>query len=151
MKQLGYGQDYAYDHDAPERFSGQDYFPDGMERQRYYEPDGRGLRGRARRAGGAARPPAGAEAGMNQVSQITVRPEEDGWRFDRWAKAHFPTLAFGQLQKLCRTGQFRLDGKRIEANARIAPGQQVRVPPWATCAPCRPRPRRASPGPRTRP
>jgi 23S rRNA pseudouridine955/2504/2580 synthase len=66
---------------------------------------------------------------MNQVSQITVRPEEDGWRFDRWARAHFPTLAFGHLQKLCRTGQFRLDGKRIEASARVAPGQRVRVPP----------------------
>ena len=32
MKQLGYGKDYAYDHDAPDRFSGQDYFPDGMAR-----------------------------------------------------------------------------------------------------------------------
>ena len=30
---------------------------------------------------------------MSQVSQSTVRAEEDGWRFDRWAKAHFPTLA----------------------------------------------------------
>ena len=66
---------------------------------------------------------------MNQVSHVTVRADEDGWRFDRWAKSHYPTLAFGQLQKLCRTGQFRLDGKRIEANARLAPGQVVRVPP----------------------
>jgi putative ATPase len=45
MKQMGYGQGYAYDHDAPERFSGQDYFPDGMERQRYYEPTGEGFEG----------------------------------------------------------------------------------------------------------
>ena len=66
---------------------------------------------------------------MSQVSHVTVRADEDGWRFDRWAKAHYPTLAFGQLQKLCRTGQFRLDGQRIEANARLAPGQVVRVPP----------------------
>jgi putative ATPase len=36
MKQLGYGQGYAYDHDAPDRFSGQDYFPDAMARERYY-------------------------------------------------------------------------------------------------------------------
>ncbi len=43
MKQLGYGKDYAYDHDAPDRFSGQDYFPDGMARQRYYEPTGEGF------------------------------------------------------------------------------------------------------------
>jgi putative ATPase len=43
MKQLGYGQGYAYDHDAPDRFSGQDYFPDGMARQRYYAPTGEGF------------------------------------------------------------------------------------------------------------
>ena len=66
---------------------------------------------------------------MSGVEQVTVRAEEEGWRLDRWAKAHYPTLAFGQLQKLCRTGQFRLDGKRIEASARLAPGQVVRVPP----------------------
>ena len=34
MKELGYGKGYAYDHDAEEGFSGQNYFPDGMERQR---------------------------------------------------------------------------------------------------------------------
>lgn len=66
---------------------------------------------------------------MSGVEQVTVRPEEEGWRLDRWAKAHYPTLGFGQLQKLCRTGQFRLDGKRIEASARLTPGQVVRVPP----------------------
>ena len=72
---------------------------------------------------------------MSQVSHIEVKADEDGWRFDRWAKAHYPTLAFGQLQKLCRTGQFRLDGKRIEANARLAPGQMIRVPPLGELPP----------------
>jgi putative ATPase len=43
MKQEGYGAGYHYDHDAPEAFSGQNYFPDGMERQRFYGPDGRGF------------------------------------------------------------------------------------------------------------
>jgi putative ATPase len=38
MKQLGYGEGYAYDHDAEGGFSGQNYFPDGMERQRFYNP-----------------------------------------------------------------------------------------------------------------
>ena len=55
---------------------------------------------------------------MSAVTHIEVRPEEAGWRFDRWAKARFPGLSFGQLQKLCRTGQFRLDGKRVEASDR---------------------------------
>ena len=38
MKDLGYGKGYAYDHDAPEAFSGQNYFPDGMARQKFYRP-----------------------------------------------------------------------------------------------------------------
>jgi putative ATPase len=43
MKQEGYGRDYAYDHNEREAFSGQNYFPDGMERQRFYAPTGRGF------------------------------------------------------------------------------------------------------------
>jgi putative ATPase len=38
MRDLGYGRDYEYDHDAPDRFSGQNYFPDGMDRQAFYRP-----------------------------------------------------------------------------------------------------------------
>ncbi len=43
MKDLGYGSGYAYDHDAEDGFSGQDYFPDGMARQQYYRPRERGF------------------------------------------------------------------------------------------------------------
>jgi putative ATPase len=43
MKDLGYGKDYAYDHDAPDAFSGQDYFPEGMARQAFYQPVERGF------------------------------------------------------------------------------------------------------------
>lgn len=42
MKDLGYGADYAYDHDAEDGFSGQNYFPDGMKRGVYYTPVDRG-------------------------------------------------------------------------------------------------------------
>jgi putative ATPase len=38
MKSMGYGVDYAYDPDTPEGFSGQDYFPDDMARQTFYDP-----------------------------------------------------------------------------------------------------------------
>jgi putative ATPase len=38
MKNLGYGKGYEYDHAAEESFSGQNYFPDGMARQQFYEP-----------------------------------------------------------------------------------------------------------------
>ncbi len=43
MKDLGYGKDYAYDHEAEDAFSGQDYFPDGLERQAFYRPADRGF------------------------------------------------------------------------------------------------------------
>lgn len=43
MKELGYGAGYEYDHDAPDGFSGQDYFPDEMSRQRFYKPVERGF------------------------------------------------------------------------------------------------------------
>ncbi|GGG41131.1 ATPase AAA [Caldovatus sediminis] len=42
MRELGYGSGYAYDHDEEEGFSGQDYFPEGMRRQRFYRPTDRG-------------------------------------------------------------------------------------------------------------
>ena len=42
MKDEGYGKGYAYDHDEDEQFSGQNYFPDGMQRQTFYEPKGIG-------------------------------------------------------------------------------------------------------------
>jgi putative ATPase len=42
MKDEGYGKGYAYDHDAPEGFSGQNYFPDEMKRSEFYQPSGRG-------------------------------------------------------------------------------------------------------------
>ena len=43
MKDEGYGADYAYDHDAEDGFSGQNYFPDGMERPDFYRPPDRGF------------------------------------------------------------------------------------------------------------
>ena len=43
MKAEGYGDGYAYDHDTPDGFSGQDYFPEAMGRQTYYDPTERGF------------------------------------------------------------------------------------------------------------
>jgi putative ATPase len=43
MKSEGYGSGYDYDHDAPEAFSGQDYFPEGLGRQQFYDPPERGF------------------------------------------------------------------------------------------------------------
>jgi putative ATPase len=43
MKEQEYGSGYAYDHDEPEAFSGQNYFPEGMPRETYYDPPDRGF------------------------------------------------------------------------------------------------------------
>lgn len=43
MKDLGYGKGYIYDHDTPEGFSGQNYFPEAMGRKRFYRPVERGF------------------------------------------------------------------------------------------------------------
>ncbi|MGB3719252.1 MAG: AAA family ATPase [Proteobacteria bacterium] len=43
MAEEGYGAGYEYDHDTPEGFSGQDYFPDDMPRQQFYDPPERGF------------------------------------------------------------------------------------------------------------
>ncbi|HEX6410877.1 MAG TPA: replication-associated recombination protein A [Sphingomicrobium sp.] len=48
MKDIGYGKGYAYDHDADEGFSGQDYWPEGMERQTFFEPAERGFEAKIR-------------------------------------------------------------------------------------------------------
>jgi putative ATPase len=43
MKQQEYGSGYKYDHDQPDAFSGQNYFPEGMGREQYYSPVERGF------------------------------------------------------------------------------------------------------------
>ena len=48
MKDIGYGKDYAYDHEAEEAFSGADYWPEEMEPQLFYKPSERGFEARVR-------------------------------------------------------------------------------------------------------
>jgi len=80
---------------------------------------------------------------MSGVQTIAIAAEEAELRLDRWFKRHFPALAHGRLEKLLRTGQIRLDGRRVAAGDRVAPGQLVRVPPLgeapAVLAPAAPR------------
>ncbi|MBY5350481.1 RluA family pseudouridine synthase [Rhizobium leguminosarum] len=66
---------------------------------------------------------------MAGIEHIKVEPDEAGMRLDRWFKVHFPGLGFGPLQKLLRSGQVRVDGGRVKSDARVQPGQTVRVPP----------------------
>jgi putative ATPase len=55
MKEQGYGAGYAYDHDAEDGFSGQNYFPDGMKRAHFYQPVERGFERDLKKAAGVVR------------------------------------------------------------------------------------------------
>ena len=70
-----------------------------------------------------------------KVQTRAVSDGEAGLRLDRWFQRHFPELGHGALQKLLRTGQVRVDGKRVEGKDRVEPGQTVRLPPGVTAAP----------------
>ncbi len=75
---------------------------------------------------------------FSAVSQKTVSTDEDGMRLDRWFKEHFPGVGFGQLQKLLRSGQIRVDGGRVKTASRLEAGQIVRVPPLDAAAAAKP-------------
>ena len=50
--------------------------------------------------------------------QLYVTSDEADIRLDRWFRRHFPWMTQGSVQKLCRTGQIRVDGKRADAATR---------------------------------
>jgi 23S rRNA pseudouridine955/2504/2580 synthase len=62
------------------------------------------------------------------VETVVVAEKDAGLRLDRWFKLHFPLVGHSHLQKLLRTGQVRLEGRRVEAGVRLEAGQEVRVP-----------------------
>ncbi len=66
---------------------------------------------------------------MRSAQILQVKGDDDGIRLDRWFRRHFPDIPHGQLEKLLRKGQIRLDGKRVKSNTRIFKEQKVRVPP----------------------
>jgi 23S rRNA pseudouridine955/2504/2580 synthase len=63
------------------------------------------------------------------VTQRQVTEDEADIRLDRWFRRHYPDLTQGIIQRLCRTGQVRVDGHRAEAATRLVAGQAVRIPP----------------------
>ena len=66
---------------------------------------------------------------MSGVELVKVKAEDDGIRLNRWFLKYYPGLSLGRLQKLLRTKQIKVDGRRAEANTRLETGQEVRVPP----------------------
>jgi 23S rRNA pseudouridine955/2504/2580 synthase len=76
-----------------------------------------------------------AEKKQGGVQMFTVTADEDGMRLDRWFKRRVPELSLGHLNKICRTGQVRVDGARVQTSSRLAEGNSVRVPPLKLDAP----------------
>jgi 23S rRNA pseudouridine955/2504/2580 synthase len=72
---------------------------------------------------------------VSGVQSIAVAAADAEIRLDRWFRRHFPDLSHGRLEKLLRTGQVRVDGKRATAGDRLAAGQVIRVPPLAPTTP----------------
>src|SRR5438309_4826071 len=63
------------------------------------------------------------------VQTVTVAPDEDGMRLDRFFEARFPGLSFSHIQRIIRKGEVRVNGKRAEPKDRIQKGYAIRVPP----------------------
>jgi 23S rRNA pseudouridine955/2504/2580 synthase len=72
-----------------------------------------------------------SDSAPSGVQHLTVTGDEAELRLDRWFRRRFPALGHGRLEKLLRTGQVRVDGRRAKAGLRLRPGQTVRVPPLA--------------------
>lgn len=69
------------------------------------------------------------------VQNLTVTEDEGEQRLDKWLRRRFPQLNQVAVEKLCRTGQIRVDSGRVKASDHVMPGQTVRVPPLPDAAP----------------
>ncbi|MDJ0447600.1 MULTISPECIES: RluA family pseudouridine synthase [Methylocystis] len=85
------------------------------------------------------------EAKAAGVTTTMVTEDEAGMRVDRWFKRRYPSLALSHLAKICRKGEVRVDGKRVETSTRLEEGQKVRVPPLKIEEPASPAVKRANP------
>ena len=66
---------------------------------------------------------------MSGVTIVKIKAEDDGIRLNRWFLREYPSLSLGRLQKLLRTKQIKVDGKRAETSTRLTTGQELRLPP----------------------
>lgn len=74
---------------------------------------------------------------MRAVETVEVSEDDGVARIDRWLRRRYPQLAQGQVEKMIRTGQVRVDGARVKASDRVSPGQKVRIPPLPDALPPR--------------
>jgi 23S rRNA pseudouridine955/2504/2580 synthase len=69
------------------------------------------------------------------VQTVTVTPDENSMRVDRFFEARFPGLSFSHIQRIIRKGEVRVNGKRTQPKARLEAGQRLRIPPLKLEAP----------------
>ena len=70
-----------------------------------------------------AEPPYFTRDPYGRLASAVVTEDEAGLRLDRWFKRRFPALALSHLAKICRKGEVRVDGKRVETSTRLEEGQ----------------------------
>ena len=66
---------------------------------------------------------------MSGVKIIKIKTEDDGMRLNRWFLREYSALSLSRLQKLLRTKQIKVEGKRAETSTRLSAGQELRIPP----------------------
>ena len=66
---------------------------------------------------------------MSRVQLLEVSNGDGDQRLDRWFRRQFPQVQQGQIEKMCRKGDIRVDGGRVKTNSRVEVGQIVRIPP----------------------
>jgi 23S rRNA pseudouridine955/2504/2580 synthase len=66
---------------------------------------------------------------MADARTYIVSEDDDGIRLDRWFRRNQPDISFNIVSRWARTGQLRLDGKRVAPGERILAGQEIRIPP----------------------
>lgn len=79
---------------------------------------------------------------MNDARTFTVSEDDDGIRLDRWFKRHVPEVSFNIVSRWSRTGQLKLNGKRVTPGDRVEAGQAIQFPPPEAVAARTPRPQK---------
>jgi 23S rRNA pseudouridine955/2504/2580 synthase len=70
----------------------------------------------------------------NSLTTLTVTEDQAESRLDRYLRRHVEGLSQAMIQKLCRTGKIRIDGKKAEASTHVALGAAITLPPIAAAA-----------------
>src|ERR1700723_1318995 len=70
-----------------------------------------------------------ARAPKSPLTMRTVTADESGQRIDNFLMRHFKTVPRSRVYRLLRKGEVRVNRKRVDAEYRIAAGDEVRLPP----------------------